>query len=245
MLMLCLQDECHSEKSEEKRNQISFNSCRNKCIVRGISHRHCNFFLYMHSSSSCSPLSRLLWKMFFFQHPTSAHLHTSTSSCCFCFWSSPWCIIFLFWGHGPITLAEMKGPSRAPSKGCTHGSSHCLLCGANKHTWRPSGAIRQTGESERGAWLWVGEHILCWASFITTWWVKLSKIRQNEWLVGKEEQLIWMLHDLDPFFNKKDGLSNGKPLATGPVAQRDSLSAGLTYYLFISPNSWHLLIIVQ
>lgn len=88
----------------------------------------------------------------FFHRPTSprAHVHTSTSSCCFCFWSSPRCIIFLFWGHGPITLAEMKGPSRAPSKGCTHGSSRCLLCGANKHTWRPSGAITDRRERAKG-----------------------------------------------------------------------------------------------
>lgn len=59
-------------------------------------------------------------------------------------------LFFLFWGHGPITLAEMKGPSRAPSKGCTHGSSRCLLCGANKHTRRPPGAIRDRQERAKG-----------------------------------------------------------------------------------------------
>lgn len=64
-------------------------------------------------------------------------------------------------------------------------------------------------------------------------------MRPNEWLVGREEQLIWKLHDLYPFFIKKDGLSNGQLLATGSVAQRDGLSAQLTHYLFISPNSWH------
>ena len=53
-------------------------------------------------------------------------------------------------------------------------------------------------------------------------------------------KVAWLVH----VFNKKDGLSNGSLLASGSVAQRDSLSAGLTFYLFISPNSWHLLIIV-
>lgn len=88
--------------------------------------------------------------------PTPLHAHTHTHCCCVCVWSSPWCIVVLFSGHKPITLAKMKDPCFAPSKACTNGLGHCLLWRFNKHTHRLSGAIpdrrdQREGEPKRAA----------------------------------------------------------------------------------------------
>lgn len=157
-------------------------------------------------------------------------------------------LFFSAGGNGLITLAEMKGPSRAPSKGCTHGSSRCLLCGANKHTWRPSGAIRDRQERAKGglgrAWGSISCVGLLLLQHDESKYFKLSKM--NEWWGKKsgwcEVCMTWNRLSIRKMVY---GLSDGQPLATSSVTRRHGLSAGLAYYLFISPNSWHLVIIVQ
>lgn len=89
-----------------------------------------------------------------------AHTHTHRQHCPFlCLINPVVHCCFLFWGHKPVTLAEMKGLPCAPNKACTFGPSHCLLWGFNKHTCRPSGAVQdrreQRGETREWLQVWI------------------------------------------------------------------------------------------
>lgn len=98
------------------------------------------------------PNQLLRWRFYRAPHPSiHARTHTQTALPFFsCLINPVVHCCFLFWGHKPLTLAEMKGLPCAPNKACTFGPSHCLLWGFSKHTCRPSGAVRDRREQRGG-----------------------------------------------------------------------------------------------